>query len=331
MTAINLCIIGCGAVARLHSRIARTLRSRVNLMFASRDRDRAEGYRRRFRGTASFGTYEDACASPEVDAVFICTPHAFHLEHAILAANGGKPMLIEKPVTRTLDELTALERAVSGAGVIAMVAENYHYKPALRVLRQHIERGDVGDVMFVELNRTGQSTATGWRADPALMGGGALLEGGVHWVNYLLGLGGAATAVVAAEPVGNRTKGAPHEDALELLVKFNNGSVGKLLHSWNTVNRVGGLGMSKIYGTDGNIHFESNGLFVAVLGRRKRFRIPGVFDIMGYRAMLKHFVTCVRTNHVPSMSLDVARRDMQCIAAAYRSLESHQFEPANRS
>ena len=86
------------------------------------------------------------------------------------------------------------------------------------------------------------------------------------------------------------------------------------------------MSASKLYGTEGNITFESNGLWALVLGRRKRFRIPGLLDIMGYRGMLKAFVRTVRDGEPPAMSLDVARRDMEVVYAAYRSLESGKFE-----
>jgi predicted dehydrogenase len=330
MKRINLCILGCGSVARLHSRFARTLRSGVNLLYASRSLEKAEAYRRQFKGTGAFGSYQEACASPTVDAVFICTPPAFHLDHARLAAEHGKPMLIEKPITRSLDELSALEVVVEQAGVICMVAENYHFKPLTRVLRRHLERGDIGDPIFIELNKTGRNRVRGWRTDAGLMGGGALLEGGVHWVDLLVGIGGSVRAVIAAQPTLSTPTIAPLEDNLELLVKFESGAVGKLLHSWNTANRIGGLQASKIYGTGGNIVFESNGLWVLVLGRRKRFRIPGILDIMGYRGMLKAFLTCVREAREPAMSLAVARRDMEVVFAAYRSLESGRFEPTAR-
>jgi predicted dehydrogenase len=328
VTKINLCILGCGAIARLHSRVARTLRSRVNLLYASRSLETAETYNRKFGGIGAFGDYESACADPRVDAVLICTPHALHVSHAHLAARNGKAMLIEKPVTRTLQELSEIERVVGETGVIAMVAENYHFKPLINVLRQHITRGDVGDVLFVEVNRAGTSTIRGWRADAEMMGGGALLEGGVHWMNLLVNIGGKVDTVVAAHPTKDRELIAPFEDSLELLVKFADGAVGKLLHAWNLRNRIGGLSISKIYGSDGNIHFESNGIAVLVLGRRKRLRLPGFLDIMGYRAMLKHFVDCVQGGRTPSMSLAVARRDLRVIAAAYRSLESGHFESA---
>ncbi len=327
MTAVHLAIIGCGRVAHLHSRIARTLRRHVRLSYASRSLETAERYRRRFGGVAAFGSYEAACADPRVDAVFICTPHALHVEHARLAARHGKPMLIEKPVARSLAELDQIDRAVREAGVPAMVAENYHFKPLVGVLRAHLERGDIGAPLFLELNRVGRQAVSGWRADPEMMGGGALLEGGVHWVNLLLNVGGDACAVAAARPEGVYRTVAPVEDGLEVLVKFADGSVGRLLHSWNVANRIGGLGMSRILGTEGNIHFESNGLFALVLGRRRRLRVPGVTDIMGYRAMLRHFLTAVRDGTPPAVSLAIARRDMAFVFAAYRSLDSGRFEP----
>ena len=330
MKPLRLCLLGCGNVARLHSRIARTLRSDIRLSYASRSKDKAQEYNRKFGGVGAFGSYEEACASPDVDAVFIVTPHAYHLEHTRLAAQHHKHVLIEKPVTRDLAELTQVETAVRDAGVLAMVAENYYFKPLIRVIRHYIERGDLGEVMFLELNRANRSNTSGWRADAELMGGGALLEGGVHWVNLMCRLGGEVDEVLAAQPRKPVPPTAPFEDSLEVLFKFSDGSIGKLLHSWNLVNRTAGLQMSKLYGSAGNIHFESNGLFALVAGRRWRFRIPGLLDIMGYRAMLRHFSECVRQGREPDMSLGVARRDMELVDAAYRSLESGRFErPAN--
>jgi len=158
------------------------------------------------------------------------------------------------------------------------------------------------------------------------MGGGALREGGVHWINYLCNLGGAVREVLAARPSVSYPPVAPFEDALEVLVRFDSGAVGKLLHAWSVPNRLGGLQLSKIYGTLGSIVFESNGLFAVVVGRRKRLRLPGVLDLMGCRAMLRHFLQCVRNRTAPAMSLAVARRDLAVVLAAYRSLETGRFE-----
>jgi predicted dehydrogenase len=297
------------------------------LSYASRSAERAEEYRRRFGGLRAFGDYAAACASPDVDAVFVCTPHRFHAEHAALAARNGKHVLIEKPVTRNLSELASVEAAVTEAGVLSMVAENYFFKPLARVLREHVDAGDIGQLLFVELNRTNRRPVRGWRADADMMGGGALLEGGVHWVNLLCSIAGRPTAVIAARPEAPYPMIAPFEDSLEVLVRFAGGAVGKLLHSWNLLNRAGGLQLSRMFGSLGNVVFESNGLFALVTGRRTRMRFPGVLDIMGFRGMLQHFVDSVRRGTPPSMSLAVARRDLAFVAAAYRSLETGRMEP----
>ncbi len=313
-------------MARLHSRVARSLGRDVALLYASRSRQKAEAYNRRFGGRGAFGSYEAACASPDVDAVLICTPHALHLEHARLAAAYKKPMLIEKPVARNLEELAEIEAVAGESRAPCMVAENYFFKPVVRVLQDHLERGDIGDVLFIEVNRTNRNRVDGWRGDAGMMGGGALLEGGVHWVNLMASLGGDVDAVLAARPEGRGRPVAPFEDSLAVVFKFASGAVGRLLHSWNLLNRFRGLQGSKIYGTTGNILFESNGLFVLVAGRRRRLRFPGVRDLMGYREMLRHFVSCVRNAQPPAMSLAVARRDLAVVLAAYRSLETERFE-----
>ncbi len=327
MSRLNVCILGCGKIAKLHSRIGKTLRKDLVFSYASRDAAKAEEYNRRFKGAGAFGSYEFACMSKDVDAVFICTPHAFHPEHAQLAAGNGKAMLIEKPIARSLSELAVIETAVSTAGVQCMVAENYYFKPLVRVIRQYIDNGDIGEPLFFELHKTGTSRNTGWRRDSDLMGGGALLEGGVHWVNLMTSICGPAREVCAAQPMVAYDHVAPVEDNLQLLVKFQSGTVGQLLHSWQTKNRIGGLSLSHVYGTEGNIAFESNGLWVVILGKRKRIRVPGLLDIMGYRAMLKAFVKSVRDDTRPDMSLAVARHDLELVFGAYRSLRSGRFEP----
>jgi len=320
-------ILGCGKIARVHARLIRPYRGHIDLSFASRSRDRAEQYRRDFRGRSAFGSYDEACADATVDVVLDCTPPSQHAANAERAAGHRKTFIVEKPLARNLEELDRIRRVVTDAGVLAMVAENYRFKPLLVALRRHIERGDIGAPLFYDISRAGKSVKTGWRADPEEMGGGALLEGGVHWVNLLVELGGQPQTAVAMRPTFDYPMASPFEDCLELLVTFTGGSVGRLFHSWNTTSRMAGLGLSRILGTEGNIHFESNGLFALVLGRRTRLRIPGLRDLMGYRGMWRHFVEVLDGGQQPLTSFSAIRRDLAVVQAAYRSLESGKVEP----
>jgi predicted dehydrogenase len=265
MTRQHMVILGCGKIARLHAKLIGRYRDHIDLSFASRSPDRAEQYRRKFRGRAAFASYGEACEDPTVDVVVDCTPPSQHAANAERAALHRKTLIVEKPLARNLEELDRIAKIAADAGVLAMVAENYRFKPLLTALRHHIERGDIGTPLFYDISRAGRSVKTGWRADPEEMGGGALLEGGVHWVNLLLELGGSPQTAVAMRPTLDYPMASPFEDCLELLVRFRAGTVGRLFHSWNTTSRVAGLGLSRILGTEGNIHFESNGLFASTV------------------------------------------------------------------
>lgn len=323
---VDLCVLGCGAVARVHSRIVRSFGGAIRLSFASRDGARAEEYRRRYGGRHAFDSYEAACTHPDIDAVLICTPTSLHAEQAETAARAGKAVVIEKPAARSVAELDRVRTVVAEQGVFAAVAENYRFKPLLHALQRWIARGDIGVPQFIEISRAGRNKTGGWRGDAEIMGGGALLEGGVHWVHLLTALGGEPASVAAARPANAAQSVAPFEDGLDLLVRFADGPVGRLFHSWNTTTRIFGLGLSRIIGTEGNIHFESNGVVALLLGRRYRVRSPGLTDLMGYRGMWRHLVARLRENGESPIDLDAARRDLAFVEAAYRSLESGRFE-----
>jgi predicted dehydrogenase len=314
-------------MAARHAKTLKKLFSGIEISFASRNLERARRLSGVLGGVGAYGSYREAAESDGFDISFITTPHAVHSELAVLSADQGKDVILEKPVTRTLAELAAVQEAVSQAGVRCTVAENYHFKPAVRAIRRDIDEGLIGDVLVLELTKTNLEEKTGWRTDEVLMGGGALLEGGVHWVNALTTLsGGVPTEVTAARPAVDYASGIPIEDTLLLVARFSNGAVGRLLHSWRIQNRFFGMGLSKIYGTEGVITLESNGLYYSVFGRRKKKRIMNPFDFLGFRSMLRTFVRNWTDGTPWEPTLERIGFDMRVVDAAYRSLETNRFE-----
>jgi predicted dehydrogenase len=87
---------------------------------------------------------------------------------------------------------------------------------------------------------------------------------------------------------------------------------------------VNGVRMSRAYGTAGVLRFETNGIFVAQTGRRRRLTFPGLRDLAGYRAMMGDFVAAIEENRPPKYDLALARRDLQLVEQAYTS--SHKDE-----
>jgi len=100
---------------------------------------------------------------------------------------------------------------------------------------------------------------------------------------------------------------------------FAEGATGCLSYSWEVPSTARGLRLSKIYGRDGTITFESNGLWVLVHGKKTRLYLPGLRDLAGYRAMLADFVAALRDDREPAFDLARARRDLEVIELAYAS------------
>jgi predicted dehydrogenase len=323
----RVCFLGCGNIASRHAKLLRKLYGPIELCFASREISKARKWAEMFRAANYFGSYEEALCSDYFDIAFITTPHASHSELAVLAAKNKKDILIEKPVTRTVKELETIEKAVKWSGVRCAVAENYFYKPVVGKIREWIDGGLVGKVLFVELNKTNRDEVSGWRTDRDMMGGGALLEGGVHWINALASLAGTrARDVLAVKPGVVYESAIPFEDTLMLMVRFDGGIVGKLLHSWRIPNRFRGMGLSKIYGTEGVITFESNGLCCSVFGRKKKMSFFSPFSFLGFKAMHRAFIEDYIAGKPWRPGLDRIKREMMIVEAAYKSLKTGRFE-----
>jgi UDP-N-acetylglucosamine 3-dehydrogenase len=189
------------------------------------------------------------------------------------------------------------------------VAENYAYKPIAAHLRRVIRAGDLGDVRFVSLNATKRQRVRGWRGDAALSGGGALFEGGVHWVSFAANIG-----LEVEEAIVHRADGADGQERSSLVVfRYANGAVGTLAHSWELAAPFGGVRLSKVQGTLGAVTFESNGLVAVTTGRGRSVQLFAHRDPLGYRAMLADFLQALRTGESPQFTLAMAQRDLRLL------------------
>jgi predicted dehydrogenase len=99
---------------------------------------------------------------------------------------------------------------------------------------------------------------------------------------------------------------------------YDNDAVGALYYSREVPSLFKGLRLSKLFGRDGVITFESNGLFILARGRgRARLIMPGVRDIRGYKAMYRDFAASIRSGRAPEMSLERALADQHLMDQIY--------------
>jgi predicted dehydrogenase len=311
---IRVCMCGTGLAARIHTGALRGQRE-VTRTYASREVGRAKHANDQHRGAGWFGSYADALASDEVDAIAVLTPPAHHLELTLAALRAGKHVVVEKPPFMRAADFDVVETAARAAGRRVFVAENYYYKPLRIELARVLRDGLIGDPLFVHVNAVKHQSTGDWRDRAELSGPGALFEGGIHWVDFMANLG------LEVRTVRGHRAGAPngHAGDRSMLVTFGyaGGAVGTLAYSWEVPSTLKGLRISRVFGREGTVLFETNGVFMRVKGREWRLSLPGLRDIAGYKAMWRDFVRAWRTGDEPGMSLARARRDLELVEAAY--------------
>jgi UDP-N-acetylglucosamine 3-dehydrogenase len=305
---MKLAFLGCGKIAKAHAKRLRKHRGDITVGFASRDGKRADAFARECGGE-SFGTYDDALGSSEVDAVAIVTPPDSHKDLALRALAAGKHVVLEKPPLPRATDFTSIVEAAASARKQVFVAENYQYKPLLLRIRRLLADDAIGDVLFVHVNAIKRQVDTNdWRAKY-----GALYEGGIHWVDFMASLGLPIAGVRGHRPAPATTP----ERSMMVSFDYAGGPVGILSYSWEVPATAKGLRLSKIYGRAGSITFETNGLWVLLHGKKTRFYVPGLRDLAGYGAMWADFVEAWKRGREPAMTLAQARRDLELVEAAY--------------
>lgn len=147
----------------------------------SRSLDRAREFASRFGGFTAHGSYEELVADPNVDVVYVASPHSAHREHALLALRAGKPVLVEKAFARNTAEATEVLDEARHRGLFCMEAMWSRFLPRYDVVRQAAHNGLLGriDTIVADHGQLLYPDGPQRLADPALAGG-ALLDLGIY-------------------------------------------------------------------------------------------------------------------------------------------------------
>ncbi|CAN5795169.1 Gfo/Idh/MocA family oxidoreductase [soil metagenome] len=298
----SVVFLGCGRAALMHTQTLRRIAPRVRRYYASRFSEKAAAFAQRTGGTGWYNSYEAALADARTDIAIVVTPPATHADLALAALHAGKHVIVEKPAFLTTAECDVVAAQANTSGRRVFVAENYFYKPLAESLRQIVASGRIGDVRLIRLNALKWQRRSGWRADPALAGGGPLFEGGIHWVSLLNNLG--------LEIAQLESRACGSDMTTLTTARYENGGAAVLAYSWEVRSRIAGVQLSYLHGTRGSVTFESNGLFVR---EGRRITVPGLRDLAGYRAMMHDFLAAIDDDRQPRFTLAHARRDIELI------------------
>ncbi|MEO1258751.1 MAG: Gfo/Idh/MocA family oxidoreductase [Bacteroidota bacterium] len=311
---IRLAFLGCGNITQKHTKTIRGIEKKVELFYASRTEKKARQFCEKNKGAGFFGSYEMAINSDKINTVLIATPPDSHLDLALKSIRAGKHVIVEKPPFFKSSDFDLIDAERKKTGVQVMVAENYFYKPLLKNLKKILAADLIGEIKFMYFNATKKQVQDDWRNNQQLTGGGALFEGGIHWINFISNLGFTIKKITGFQP---QKADSQLERSMQVVAEYEEGMIGTLFYSWEIDALLKGVRMCRIYGKKGSITFEANGVFIFVRGKKWKFIFPGFTDIGGSKNMFIDFFKALRNGEEPAFNLALAKRDLLFVEKAY--------------
>ncbi|MCR2812260.1 Gfo/Idh/MocA family oxidoreductase [Microbacterium sp. zg.Y1090] len=248
MTGLRWGILATGGIAHAFTSDLRTAGLDV-VAVGSRSAASAQRFADEFSIPRAHGSYEDLAADPEVDIVYIATPHPAHADNAVMMLDAGKHVLVEKPFTLTAAEAARVRDVARRNGLLAMEAMWTRYLPHMQRIRRLIAEGAVGEVRTVFADHTQKITADPTHRLNALeLGGGALLDLGIYPVSFIWDVLGAPTSVRAVARLAET--GADAEVAT--VMTHASGAVSSSVSS----SRAAGPNTAHVVGTEGRIDID---------------------------------------------------------------------------
>lgn len=230
---LKMAFVGCGLIARAHWKGVREYAPLIKVTAViDTDRERAEEMAAKTGGRA-FYSLEEALAGGDFDAVDIMLPHNQHEATAVRAFGAGKHVLLEKPMSTTLESCDRILAAAKAAGTVFMVAEQSEYWSDAVAVRQLIRDGALGDIITARSIFGGSTpfplgdSPKPWRYDKEVAGGGIVIDGGSHWIRPLRMWLGEIDEVVAT--LGYPLAEMDGESLARALCRFKSGAVAVFL------------------------------------------------------------------------------------------------------
>ena len=174
-------ILGTGRVAGRFAQALRELDDARLLAAGSRRLATAEAFARHHGVERAYGSYAQLAADPDLDIVYVASPHALHREHSLLCLEAGRAVLCEKPFALNATEAREVIASARSRGLFCMEAMWTRFLPAMRRLTELVDAGAIGELRMVtaQLGFPSEPDPSSRLFDPAL-GGGALLDLGVY-------------------------------------------------------------------------------------------------------------------------------------------------------
>ncbi|HET7051466.1 MAG TPA: Gfo/Idh/MocA family oxidoreductase [Solirubrobacteraceae bacterium] len=268
---IGVGMLGYGFMGRAHSHALRSIRHMTwppplvpeLVSIAGRTEAAVAGAAAEFGFSEHVTDWRALPADPRIGLFDNTGPNNVHIEPSIAAAEAGKHVVCEKPLGRTADESFDAWQRVSAAGVKHMCAFNYRFVPAVRLARDLIASGELGEILhfrgvYLQDWLVDPSVANLWRLDKSIAGSGALGDLGAHVIDLARYLVDEIATVSGALRTFNPVRDGSQvdvDDAFATTVEFDCGALGTIEASRFCAGRKNGLRL-EVNGTLGSLAFN---------------------------------------------------------------------------
>ncbi|AAK43115.1 Gfo/Idh/MocA family protein [Saccharolobus solfataricus] len=315
---MKIAVVGCDGFGKVHLRAMRNI-SGIEYYVFSRNEEKARECMKEFNAEGYFTRYEDVIKS-NVDIVDLLVSHDQHYPMGVMAMKAGKHLMLEKPIARTIEEAMGLINTSKDTKRKFMVLEQFYFESSVRKAKELLPR--LGNLSLIIVRSIHLYQPKGWRREKEKMGGGALIDGGVHFIDTLLNLGGEYESVRGV--CGKYFSGIEGEDLTLATLRFRKGHLGLLMYSWTTPNPPK-VPAFEIYGENGSIIEDPNtrvmgkaygDLILNVDGKEERIEVEKVNPI---EEEIRGFVKAVKNNTEVPMPPEIALRDLKAVLDIYKS------------
>lgn len=264
----------------------------------------------------AFGSYQEMIESDEIDAVINTLPNSMHHEWTIKAAEAGKHILCEKPLSATMAEAREMKAAAEANDVVLVEAFTPRWTQQSRTVRHLIAIGEIGEVTYLESSLAFRMNRPDDIRLSKPLAGGSLMDVGcyaVYAVRYAMGM-----EPVSAMAFDRKRSGVEVDTTLSGLLRFPNDAVGHIWCSFDGPRRI----VFDAVGTEGTI--SVNGAFretapVTITRGDDEPQIMPMTSSNRFEVQLDEFSECVLTGKEPEFPADDALRNMAAILALYES------------
>ncbi|MCA9035054.1 MAG: Gfo/Idh/MocA family oxidoreductase [Planctomycetaceae bacterium] len=321
-TQPSFVIVGAGGISKAYAQaFSQSLPGRL-VGVADIRREAAEEVAA-MAGVQAFDDVDAMIHALEPDAAVVCTPPSTHPDVCIKLMEKGVHVLCEKPLAVSSQEAVRMVEAAERCHVVFTMGSKFRFVADVQKAREIIEAGELGEVILFENTFAGfVDMSKRWNSNPAISGGGVMIDNGTHSVDILRFLLGGITELQVVE--GRRIQQLDVEDTVHLFARTEGGAMGSIDLSWS-MNKVQPHFIS-IYGSKGT-------LFIG--WKESKYKTASAEDwtvfgngydkVASFANQLKNFSGAIRGTEELIITPTDAIASVRVIETAYAALQSEKW------